>query len=155
MMASVKLASTGGLRMTRAAVRLCAIIFTVLLCPSLLWALCIKATESNFRSGPGTKYEKVGEGYKYLPLKKVSKKGAWYKVKDMDGDVFWIHGKLVTSKYKCAEVKDEKANIRSGPGTKYRQLHFSPILKYYSFKIEKTKGLWVKVRDDYDDSGWI
>ena len=117
--------------------------------------MCIKTSEANLRQGPGTNYEKKGDGYKYMPLEKLKRQGDWYRVRDSDGDIYWIHRKLVTDSYKCAIVKGNKANIRSGPGLGYKQLMFSPLLKYYTVKVEKTSGKWVKVRDEYDDTGWV
>jgi SH3-like domain-containing protein len=118
-------------------------------------ALCVKAPEANLRSGPGTRYEKLWEVFQYMPLKRVGKKGSWYKVSDVDGDKYWVYAPLVTTKYKCAVVRKDKANVRSGPGTEYRQLPMSPALKYYSFKVLKTQGKWVKVVDEYGDEGWV
>jgi len=118
-------------------------------------ALCVRASEANLRSGPGTNHEKLWEVFKYMPLKRLEKKGIWYKVSDVDGDAYWVYGSLITSKFKCAVVKDEKANVRSGPGTNHKQTSISPALKYYSFKVLKIKGSWVHVQDEYGDKGWI
>ncbi len=118
-------------------------------------ALCVSNPEANLRSGPGTKYEKTWEVFKYMPFKKLAKKGAWYRVKDVDGDIHWIYGKLVSDKIKCAVVKRPKANVRTGPGTNHAQTSFSPVLRYYSFKVLKTKGVWVNVQDQDGDKGWI
>jgi len=118
-------------------------------------ALCVNVSEANLRSGPGTKFEKTWEVFKYMPFNKISQKGGWYKVKDIDGDVHWVYTKLVTSKFKCAVVKVDKANVRSGPGEKYNKNSMSPALKYDSFKIIKTQKPWVKVVDEFGDSGWI
>jgi SH3-like domain-containing protein len=118
-------------------------------------ALCVSASEANLRSGPGTNHEKLWEVFKYMPLKRLGKKGVWYKVSDVDGDTYWVYGPLITSKYKCAVVKDEKANVRTGPGTNYKQTSFSPALKYYSFRVLKIQGKWVRVQDEYGDKGWI
>jgi SH3-like domain-containing protein len=73
----------------------------------------------------------------------------------VDGDLHWIFRSLVTDKYKCAVVKDEKANVRTGPGTNYKQTDYSPVLRYYSFKILKIDGDWVNVIDQDGDKGWI
>ena len=118
-------------------------------------ALCIKATEANLRSGPGTKYEKLWEVFQYMPFTKIEKRGDWYKVKDFTGDVYWVFGQLVTEGYKCAVVKGEKANIRVGAGTHFKKNDMSPALQYYSFKVLEIKGEWVKVKDEYNDEGWI
>ncbi len=118
-------------------------------------ALCVNVPEANLRSGPGTKFEKTWEVFKYMPFDRLSKKDNWYKVKDIDGDVHWVYTKLVTSKIKCAVVKVDKANVRSGPGQKYRQTSMSPALKYDSFKVIKIQAPWAKVVDEFGDTGWI
>ena len=133
---------------------LLALVFVTAFAPSA-FALCVKAPEANLRSGPGTKYEKLWEVFQYMPFTKVEKRGVWYKVKDFTGDMYWVFGKLVTESYKCAVVKGEKANIRVGPGTHFDQNDMSPALQYYSFKVLETKGAWVKVKDEYNDEGWV
>jgi SH3-like domain-containing protein len=131
------------------------IICAFILLSQISHALCVNVPEANLRRGPGTKYEKSWEVFKYMPFNKVSIKGNWYKVKDVDGDVHWVYKKLVTEKFKCAVVKVDKANIRSGPGTNNKAVALSPALKYDSFKVIKTKDSWVKVIDEFGDTGWI
>ncbi len=118
-------------------------------------ALCVNVPKANLRSGPGVNHEKTWQVFKYMPFKKLARKGNWYKVKDVDGDIHWIYRKLVTNKFRCAVVKVEKANVRSGPGTKFKKNILSPAFKYYSFKVLDIKGSWVKVKDEYGDTGWI
>lgn len=118
-------------------------------------ALCVNVPEANLRSGPGTKYEKTWEVFKYMPFEKLKKKGNWYKVQDVDGDHHWIYKKLTTDKFNCAVTKVDKANIRSGPGTHFRKKNFSPAMKYDAYKVLKRKGKWVKVHDAFGDEGWI
>ncbi len=122
---------------------------------SYTYALCVKVPEANLRSGPGTNHKKTWKVYMHMPFKELSKKGGWYKVQDVDGDVHWIFGKLVTNKMKCAVVKANKANVRNGPGLKFKKTFISPVIKYYSFKVLKRKDKWVKVIDEYNNSGWI
>lgn len=120
-------------------------------------ALCVRVAKANLRTGPGTSYDVVWEIFKYMPLVKVgvSVSGKWYAVKDVDGDVTWIHRNLLTSRYHCAVVKSETVNVRTGPGTRYRKSSISPAKKYYSFKVEKRKGNWIKIRDEWGGRGWI
>jgi len=118
-------------------------------------ALCVDSDYANLRSGPGTNFSKTWEVYRYMPFKEVEKKGVWHKVKDVDGEAHWIYGKLVSSNYRCAVVKKEKANVRIGPGTEYKETGYSPVLRYYSFKVLEVKGDWVKVVDQDNDEGWI
>ena len=118
-------------------------------------ALCVNVSEANLRGDPSTKQEKTWTVFKYMPFSKLSRKGNWFKVKDVDGDIHWIYSKLVTDKYKCAVVKTETVNVRSGPGTKYKKNILSPSPKYTSFKVIDTKSSWVKVMDEDGDTGWI
>jgi SH3-like domain-containing protein len=120
-------------------------------------ALCVKTDKANLRTGPGKNFEKIWEVYRYMPFVKVgsSLSGEWYAVKDVDGDVNWIHKRLLTDKYRCAVVKKGEANVRTGPGTNYSKGFLSPAKKYYSFRVLKIKGPWVKVRDDRGGVGWI
>jgi SH3-like domain-containing protein len=131
------------------------VLFTLIFFADFSYALCVNVSDANLRSGPGTKYNKTWEVFKYMPFKRLSKKGNWYKVKDVDGDIHWIYRKLITSKFKCAVVKVEKANIRKGPGTNYSKNALSPSLKYDSFKVLQIKSSWVKVIDEFGDKGWI
>jgi SH3-like domain-containing protein len=118
-------------------------------------ALCVKVSEANLRKGPGTKYKITWQVYKYMPFKKIAKKGNWYKVQDVDGDIHWIYGKLVTNDFDCAVIKVNEANVRSGPGTKFKRTFLSPAYKYESFKVIKREGSWVKVTDEFGFTGWI
>ncbi len=118
-------------------------------------ALCVNASVANLRNGPGTKYKKTWEVFKYMPLKKIGKKGKWYRVRDVDGDIHWIHRDLVTTKFKCAVVKADTANIRTGPGKRYKKTELSPAIRYDTFKVLKFKGKWVRVVDEFGDKGWI
>jgi SH3-like domain-containing protein len=85
----------------------------------------------------------------------VSLSGEWYAVRDVDGDVNWMHKRLLTNKYKCAVVKTDDVNIRTNPGTNYPKSSLSPAKKYYSFKVLKRKGMWVRVEDNWGGIGWI
>ena len=118
-------------------------------------ALCIRTKKANLRKGPSTKHEKLWEVLKYMPLQKVSQKGSWYKVKDVDGDLYWAHSLLFTKKYKCAVIRKDKTNLRQGPGTKHKKVPWSPVDKYFSLKVLGIKGNWVHVVDAAGDRAWV
>ncbi|MDH4230988.1 MAG: SH3 domain-containing protein [Nitrospirota bacterium] len=120
-------------------------------------AMCVKTSKANIRLGPGTNYESIWQVYKYMPFEKVgvSVSGNWYAVKDVDGDVNWIHKKLITNGFRCAVVKKESVNVRKGPGTRYPKIYPGPARQYFSFRVLKKKGLWIKVRDELGKIGWI
>jgi SH3-like domain-containing protein len=54
----------------------------------------VKVNKGNVRSGPGTKYNKVGEVVREVILKSVERKGDWIKVShpQLTG---WVHKQLV------------------------------------------------------------
>ncbi len=135
---------------------ICSLMFiSLIMLSSSAFALCVNVPEANLRKGPGTNHKKSWQVFKYMPFKKISQKGKWYKIKDVDGDTHWIYSKLVTSKIECAVVNSDKINVRSGPGTKYNKSFLSPAIKYDSFKVLKRQGKWVKVIDEFGDRGWI
>ncbi len=120
-------------------------------------ALCINVMQAHIRSGPGRQYPLVWDVYKYMPFEKVGRslKGNWYAVKDVDGDVSWLHAGLVSDAFRCAVVKKKRANVRTGPSTRYRKASWSPAGQYESFRVQRIRGSWVKVKDAWNNSGWI
>lgn len=126
-----------------------------LLASTPAYALCVTAPEANLRGGPGTHFEKSWEVFKFMPLASLGKKGKWFRVKDVDGDTHWIHRTLVSTTLDCAVVKAKAANVRSGPGTRYRLTPLGTVQKYYSFKVLSSTKKWVKVEDEVANRGWI
>ena len=118
-------------------------------------ALCVKDKKANLRSGPGKHNEKLWTVLKYMPFRKIGREGKWLKVKDLDGDVYWIYRTITTKAYMCAVIKNNKTNLRQGPGTKFPQVEWSPIDKYFSMKVLKIKGSWVHVEDSTGDRAWV
>ncbi|MGE5238327.1 MAG: SH3 domain-containing protein [Chloroflexota bacterium] len=137
--------------------KLTSVLTVILLSCAVAEALCVKVQVANMRSGPGTHYSVLWEVNRHMPFVKVgrSSSGDWYAVRDLENDVMWIHKSLVTNHYRCAVVKSDKVNIRKGPGTKYAKSNAGPAMKYYSFKVLKTKGQWVRVKNDWEGEGWI
>ncbi len=118
-------------------------------------ASCVHVPEANLRKGPGTQHEQTWEVYKYMPLKQLGRTGDWYKVEDVDGDTHWIFRNLLTDKIKCAVVKANIANVRSGPGTSHGKTPLDQVEKYYAFKVIGVEGDWVQVIDEVDNTGWL
>ena len=120
-------------------------------------ALCVSAVKANIRSGPGTQYAKIWEVYRYMPFRKVgaSTGGDWYAVRDVDGDVNWIHSGLVTTRNRCAVVKRVTVNVRKGPGTRYGRTTWSPAKQYDAFVVLQRKGSWVRVKNEWGEVGWM
>ena len=125
----------------------------------ILFALTVEASmllvnvpKARIRYGPGPSFTtawKVTAGY---PLKQVAEKNGWVKVRDLEGDEGWIHGKLI-KKANIAVINVKLANIRKGPGTKH------PIVmkceRGVVLKVIKTFKTWIKVKHADGESGYI
>ena len=127
---------------------------------TVLWtspadALCIKNRQANLRQGPGLNYDKIWEVFRYMPFQQLGKKGEWLRVKDLDGDIYWVHKRLTTKTFKCAVIKKDATNLRRGPGTKYKKVKGMPGEKYFSMKVLKIKDNWVQVVDAWGDKAWV
>lgn len=118
-------------------------------------ALCVTSAEANLRAGPGTQHAINWKVYIYMPLRKIGQRGNWYRVTDVDGEKHWVHRKLVSAKLRCGVVKRKQANVRKGPGTGHPKFDWSPVEKYYSFRVLSQRGRWAKIRDRDGDTGWI
>ena len=118
-------------------------------------ALCIKNDRANLRKGPGTKHKKLWEVFKYMPFKQLGVKDSWKRIQDVDGDIYWVYEPLTTQDYKCAVVKNDKTNLRTGPGTSFPKVPWAPVDKFFSMKVLKVKNNWVQIEDSAGDKAWI
>ena len=118
-------------------------------------ALCIQNERANLRKGPGTNHEKLWEVFKYMPFKQLGIKDTWKRIQDVDGDIYWVYSPLTTQKYKCAVIKNNKTNLRTGPGTNFPKVRWAPVDKFFSMKVLKTKKNWVHIEDSAGDKAWI
>jgi len=106
----------------------------------------------NMRSGPDTKYEVLYELPAGYPLKVLGRKGKWLKVVDFEGARGWIYSSLVDkTPHVIVSVKTE-ANVRSGPGTRYKKI--GSVAREVILKKVDQKGDWVKVSHP-QLTGWI
>jgi SH3-like domain-containing protein len=127
------------------------------LSPAFAKMKSIDGEKVQLRSGPGTKYSAKWEYGDGFPLKVLTQKGSWIKVKDFENDTGWVYKKYLTSKphmvVKVNKGKKKKINIRKGPGTKYKAVGKA----YYGVVFEtlrQEKG-WVKVKHESGLTGWI
>ena len=125
------------------------------LAPSASQALCVSVKEANLRTGPGTEHAIAWEVFRYMPLQKVSVRQGWTQVRDLDGERHWVLSRLVSNRLQCGVVKASTAQVRTGPGNRYPALAWSPVERYFSFRVLKQQGAWLQIQDDQGDKGWI
>lgn len=114
--------------------------------------LSVSVDKANIRAKPETSSDTLWQVEKYYPLLVVEKKGEWYRIKDFEGDMGWIHRSLVDDTPSVI-VKVKLANIRSNAGTQY-DLVFDAN-KGTPFKVLEVQDRWLKVQHADGDSGWI
>ncbi len=117
----------------------------------------IDGEKVQLRTGPGTNYAakwQYGKGY---PVKILTTKGKWYKVKDFENDTGWVYKSLVKRTphmiVKVNKGKNKKINIRSGPGTKYKvvgQAYYGVV-----FETVKQSSGWAQVKHESGLKGWV
>lgn len=132
-----------------------AIMALLLIMPGLVSAqqrLSVSVGIANIRSGPGTDYDVLWQVEKYHPVLIVEKKGSWYKIKDFENDMAWLHKSLLDSTEAVIAVKD-KCNVRARPTTKSKVLF--TVERGVPFKVLERKGDWIKIEHADGDVGWI
>jgi SH3-like domain-containing protein len=106
----------------------------------------------NMRAGPGTRHDALWRLARGYPVEIIARKGSWYKVRDFERDIGWIHRPLL-AEVPHHVVKAGTANIRSGPGTASRiigKAAYGDVVR----TIEKHRQ-WVRVRNESGLVGWI
>jgi SH3-like domain-containing protein len=114
--------------------------------------LAVKAAVANLRSGPGSKYEVLWQVEKFHPLLIIEKKKNWYKIKDFEGDMAWIHKSLLEKINGVITIK-AKCNVRSEPDTKGKILF--TVERGVPFKVLKRNGNWIRIEHADGEIGWI
>ncbi len=114
--------------------------------------VAISVPKANIRSGPGTQYDVLWNCEKYYPLVVIKKNGEWYRFKDFENDVGWIH-KSIVDKTPSVITKNKKTNVRSGPGTSFNIVF--TVERGVPFKVMGKKGSWLQIKHADGDEGWI
>ena len=114
--------------------------------------VAVKGNVANVRALPNTKSDTLWQVEKYHPLLVIEKRGKWFRVKDFEGDMGWMHRTLV-DKTPTIIVNVKLANVRTGPGTQHH-LSFDAG-KGTPFKVLEKKERWIKVQHADGDVGWI
>ncbi len=114
--------------------------------------LSVKAGIANLRSGPGTKYEVLWQVEQYHPFLIIEKKADWYKIKDFEGDMAWIHKSLLGKSNGVITTRN-KTNVRAKPNLNGKVLF--TVERGVPFKVLKTKGKWIRIEHADGEVGWI
>jgi SH3-like domain-containing protein len=112
----------------------------------------ISGSTVNMRAGPGTDTEVLWELQRGYPLVVVKRQGNWLEVRDFEDDRGWVARSLV-GRVPHMIVKVDRANIRSGPGSRYRvvgKAEYGELLRTLERRAD-----WVRVRRAAGEIGWV
>jgi SH3-like domain-containing protein len=122
-----------------------------------LWAqaLCVKSTSATLHSEPRSSSAATWVVGRYTPLLRLERKGPWYKVQDMDGDVHWVAHESVTSDFRCLAVKVGATQLHQGPSKQTAVVERPVVDRYTSFKRLENADDWYQVEDVNGVKGWL
>ena len=123
--------------------------------PSLAQAqefLSIKCNTVNIRAKPTTKSEIAWELINGYPVQVIARQDDWLKVKDFEGTLGWVHQPLTSDKPYFL-IKNDKVNLRSGPGTNHKVV--TRLNKYDIVETLEKQGEWAKVKTAEGVEGWL
>lgn len=115
-------------------------------------SVMVNNKESKIRSGPATSYTVLWRPRMFTPFEVLAKYDTWYAVRDVEGDVGWIHDSGI-GKESAAIVTAEIISVYESADANSRVLYQAP--KNYTFKITESKEGWHKVLDPDNEAGWI
>jgi len=131
-------------------------LMVVMTCPAqAAEPVCVTANKARLRKGPGEKHPVGWTVAQNMPLLKVSQKGSWAEVKDLDGQTHWIFSSSISGRASCAVIKSKSAPLRSGPGASHPYAEMSLADRYTPFKKIGREGAWVLLQDDYRGKFWV
>lgn len=114
--------------------------------------ISVSAKEAAIRAGAGNNFDVIWKSEKYYPFVVINKSGAWYHVKDFQGDEGWVHQSLVSSTPTIITAKD-KSLFRSEPKPDAKILF--TVGPGIPFKVVKRKNKWILAEHADGDKGWV
>lgn len=132
--------------------RICLLILIALLSVEKTFAICIAKEGVNLREGPESKAEVSWQVNMFMPFKKVTAKGNWVQLKDIDGKKHWVTKQMISATMKCTVVKEAVTPLMS---------QISPpkeagaVDRYTPFKVIEKKSSWTKVSNSLGEKFWV
>ena len=112
----------------------------------------VRVKTANFREAPSSEADVLFTADRHYPVEILDRKRGWAKVKDFEGEIAWVAERLLTNK-PAVVVTVERANVRESPARSARVISHGSWSD--AFAVEDTRGVWIQIRIDDDESGWI
>jgi SH3-like domain-containing protein len=117
-------------------------------------AVCVQTKTAILRKGPATTFPITWTVGQNMPFLRVSEKGGWSEVKDLDGQVHWVNSRVLSAKFQCGVVKARQAKLRRGNATK-QPASLELADRYTPFRKVDRDGAQILVQDEYKAEYWI
>lgn len=117
---------------------------------------CSKHNLTELRAEPKLKSQILGNIKKYTPLQGTGRiEKPWIEVADMDGTLYWVNRKNISTKLNCVVVIVKQVKIRKGPGTEFDPINNTVYEKHSTFKNLGGEDGWIKVIGESGVTGWV
>ncbi len=126
----------------------------VLINPNCASAQSIGKNQINIRSGPSLRSRVLFQAPLGYPIKIEKEQGNWVFFRDWVGETGWVYKPFV-SNISTAVILVSRANLRSGPGIRYKTVGQAKEGDIY--KILEKHGKWCRLGYYYGDKpvGWV
>ncbi len=131
---------------------LCALLLTLVPVAAQAEAVCVQTKTAILRKGPGTSFPVTWTVGQNMPFLRLSEKGGWSEVKDLDGQVHYVNSRVLSAKFQCGVVKAKVAKIRregKAPASMETADRYTP------FRKVDRDGAQILVQDEYKAEYWI
>ncbi|WP_437683900.1 SH3 domain-containing protein [Sorangium sp. So ce131] len=114
--------------------------------------LSVNVPVANFRAGPSTSEPVEFTATRYYPVKVLEREDGWCKIKDFEGDLAWVAGRLL-ARVTTVVIKVSRGNVREAPTTS-AEVAFQ-VQRGEVFKVLGRKGRWLRVAALQGETGWV
>ena len=117
-------------------------------------AVCVQTKTAILRKGPSTSFPVTWTVGQNMPFLRVTEKGGWSEVKDLDGQLHWVSSRVLSAKFQCGVVKAKQAKLRRGGASK-APASLETADRYTPFRKVDRDGNQILVQDEYKAEYWI
>jgi len=114
--------------------------------------LCTKTPKAEIRQGPGREFPVKYLAPVHMAFLLMERKGSWLQIRDVDGQLLWVHRSLVRERDRCITINADDVNMRWKPD-RYAGVMFKTD-RYASFRVVESRGDWLGVRY-YELTVWV
>ena len=117
--------------------------------------VCVMTERANLRKGPGGEFPLALTVGQFTPFLKLSQKGGWSEVLDLDNEIYWVSNSVLSTRINCVVVKSKVATLRQAASASSPTAELAFADRYTPFKKVERDGAWIKLQDEYKATSWV